>query len=129
MMPPKGRNHFSESVQKNIRALKIERRTVFLPVSLSIPVERFCRTQDRSFRKNHFGNSFDNQCRSRRRPAADFSRARGLHCRRCICSALSVESFIVRGVGRIFLGGPPIVKAALKKSWTGYLVARKMHTY
>ena len=64
--------------------------------------------------RDHFGRIFYNQARMSAAGHPADRRGDGLVHRRAAptCPAMSDETVIVRGTGTIFLGGPPLVKAA-----------------
>jgi 3-methylcrotonyl-CoA carboxylase beta subunit len=128
----KGGTLFPESVQKHIRAQKIAEENRLPCLYLVDSGGAFLPTQDRSFPgKDHFGNSFYNQSRMSAAGLPQISVVLGgCTAGGAYVPALSDQVIMVRGIGRIFLGGPPIVKAALKEIVDPEdLGGADMHTY
>ena len=112
--PVKGGTYVSESIKKNIRAQEIalENRLpcvylvdsggVFLPEQLNVFPDRF-----------DFGRFFYNQARLSAQGIAQVAVVMGSSTAGgAYVPAMSDEVIIVRNQGTIFLGGPPLVKAA-----------------
>ncbi|MCI0657049.1 MAG: methylcrotonoyl-CoA carboxylase, partial [Acidobacteria bacterium] len=110
----KGGTYFPETIRKHIRAQEIalENRLpcvylvdsggVFLPLQAEVFPDR-----------EHFGRIFANQATMSSMGIAQISAVLGM----CTAGgayvpAMSDENIIVRGAGTIYLGGPPLVKAA-----------------
>lgn len=128
----KGGTLFPESVQKHIRAQRIAEENRLPCLYLVDSGGAYLPTQDRSFPgKDHFGNSFYNQCQMSASGLPQISVVLGgCTAGGAYVPALSDEVIIVRGIGRIFLGGPPIVKAALKEIVDAEsLGGAELHTY
>jgi len=113
----KGGTLFPESVQKHVRAQTIAAENRLPCLYLVDSGGAFLPTQDEVFPgKDHFGNTFYNQARMSAAGLPQISVVLGgCTAGGAYVPALSDEVVIVRGIGRIFLGGPPIVKAALKE--------------
>jgi 3-methylcrotonyl-CoA carboxylase beta subunit len=87
--------------------------------------------QDRVFPdRDHFGGTFYNQCRMSAAGIPQISVVfGGATAGGAYIPALSDEVVMVRGTGRIHLGGPPIVKAAINEVVDGEtLGGADMHT-
>ncbi len=113
----KGGTLFPESVQKHVRAQHIALENRLPCLYLVDSGGAFLPHQDEVFPgKDHFGNTFYNQARMSAAGLPQISVVLGgCTAGGAYVPALSDEVVIVRGIGRIFLGGPPIVKAALKE--------------
>lgn len=128
----KGGTLFPESVQKHTRAQTIAAEQRLPCLYLVDSGGAYLPEQDRSFPgKDHFGHSFYNQCRLSMEGLPQISVVLGgCTAGGAYVPALSDEVIIVRGIGRIFLGGPPIVKAALKEIVEAEaLGGAELHTY
>jgi 3-methylcrotonyl-CoA carboxylase beta subunit len=118
----KGGTYYPMTVKKHLRAQEIARRTG-CPASIwSIPAAPTCRTRTRCFPTASISAASSTiRRRCRRRGIAQIAVVMGS----CTAGgayvpAMSDESIIVRNQGTIFLGGPPLVKAA-----TGEVVTRR----
>jgi len=110
----KGGTYFPETIKKHVRAqeIAIENRLpcIYLVDSGGI----FLPLQSGTFPdKNHFGRIFYNQARMSAMSIAQISVVMGF----CTAGgayvpAMSDETVIVKGQGTIYIGGPPLVKAA-----------------
>jgi len=128
----KGGTLFPESVQKHVRAQRIAAENRLPCLYLVDSGGAFLPTQDRTFPgKDHFGNSFFNQCRLSMEGLPQIAVVLGgCTAGGAYIPALCDEVVIVRGIGRIFLGGPPSVKAALKEIVDAEtLGGADLHTY
>ena len=128
----KGGTLFPETVAKHVRAQKIAEENRLPCLYLVDSGGAFLPLQDEVFAgKDHFGNSFYNQCRMSAAGLPQISVVLGgCTAGGAYVPALSDEVVIVRGIGRIFLGGPPIVKAALKEIIDPEsLGGAELHTY
>lgn len=128
----KGGTLFPESVQKHVRAQTIAAENRLPCLYLVDSGGAYLPEQDRSFPgKDHFGGSFYNQCRMSTSGLPQISVVLGgCTAGGAYVPALSDEVIIVKGIGRIFLGGPPIVKAALKEVIDPEsLGGAELHTY
>lgn len=110
----KGGTYYPLTVKKHIRAQEISLQN-FLPcIYLVDSGEAFLPMQDEVFPdKDHFGKIFYNQANLSALKIPQISVVMGS----CTAGgayipAMSDESVIVKGNGTIFLGGPPLVKAA-----------------
>jgi 3-methylcrotonyl-CoA carboxylase beta subunit len=110
----KGGTYFPITVKKHLRAQEIAREN-FLPcIYLVDSGGAFLPMQDEVFPdKEHFGRIFYNQAQM----SANSIPQIAIVCGSCTAGgayvpAMSDESVIVEGNGTIFLGGPPLVKAA-----------------
>jgi len=111
----KGGSFFAETIRKHVRAQEIawENR---LPVLYLVDCGgAYLPEQDRVFPDfGHFGTSFHHQCRMSADGIPQLSAVfGGCTAGGAYIPALSDESVMVEGTGRIHLGGPPIVKAAI----------------
>jgi 3-methylcrotonyl-CoA carboxylase beta subunit len=113
----KGGSFFAETVRKHLRAQEIAAEHRLPCLYLVDCGGAYLPEQDRVFPdRDHFGGTFFNQCRMSAagipQVAAVFgpSTAGGAY-----IPALCDEVVMVRGTGRIHLGGPPIVKAAINE--------------
>ena len=113
----KGGTLFPETVKKHIRAQKIAMENHLPCIYLVDSGGAFLPVQDQVFPdKDHFGNSFYNQSVMSAAGIPQISVVLGgCTAGGAYIPALSDEVVIVKGIGRIYLGGPPIVKAALKE--------------
>ncbi|MCX5564283.1 acyl-CoA carboxylase subunit beta [Alcaligenes phenolicus] len=113
----KGGSFFRETVKKHVRAQEIAEENG-LPVLYLVDCGgAFLPQQDEVFPdKDHFGNTFFRQCRMSAKGIPQISAVfGGCTAGGAYIPALSDEVVIVRGTGRIHLGGPPIVKAAVNE--------------
>jgi 3-methylcrotonyl-CoA carboxylase beta subunit len=111
----KGGSLFPASIKKHVRAQQIALENRLPCLYLVDSGGAFLPLQDEVFPdKDHFGGTFYNQARM---SAAGLPQIAvvlgGCTAGGAYVPALADEVVIVRGIGRIFLGGPPIVKAAL----------------
>ncbi len=117
MQPLGGGTYFPITVKKHLRAQEIARtrEPVALHLSGGIPAAPACLpSQDEVFPdREHFGRIFYNQATLSAAGIPQIAAVMGS----CTAGgayvpAMADESVIVRGEGTIFLGGPPLVKAA-----------------
>ena len=113
----KGGSFFAETVRKHLRAQEIAEEHRLPCVYLVDCGGAFLPEQDRVFPdRDHFGGTFYNQCRMSAAGIPQISAVfGGCTAGGAYIPALSDESVMVRGTGRIHLGGPPIVKAAINE--------------
>jgi 3-methylcrotonyl-CoA carboxylase beta subunit len=110
----KGGTYFPMTVKKHLRAQEIARENNLPCVYLVDSGGAFLPLQDEVFPdKEHFGRIFYNQARMSAQNIPQLAVVMGS----CTAGgayvpAMSDESVIVKGQGTIFLGGPPLVKAA-----------------
>ena len=112
----KGGSLLPVSIKKHVRAQDIALENGLGVIYLVDSGGAFLPLQDEVFPdKDHFGGSFYRQARMSAQGLPQLSVVLGrLHRgRRLRPGAQSDEVIMVEGIGRIFLGGPPIVKAAL----------------
>ncbi len=127
----KGGSFFPETVAKHIRAQEIAAENQLPCLYLVDCGGAYLPEQDRVFPgKDHFGTTFLNQCRMSAsgvpQLAAVFG---GCTAGGAYIPALADEMVMVRGNARIHLGGPEIVKAAIKEEVGGEtLGGAEMHT-
>ncbi len=113
----KGGSFFAETVRKHLRAQEIAFENHLPCLYLVDCGGAFLPEQDRVFPdRDHFGGTFFQQCRMSAAGLPQLSAVFGA----CTAGgayipALSDEVVMVRGTGRIHLGGPPIVKAAINE--------------
>jgi acetyl-CoA carboxylase carboxyltransferase component len=110
----KGGTYYPITVKKHLRAQEIAEQN-FLPcIYLVDSGGAFLPLQDEVFPdREHFGRIFYNQARMSAKGIAQIAAVMGS----CTAGgayvpAMSDETVIVKGTGTIFLGGPPLVKAA-----------------
>jgi 3-methylcrotonyl-CoA carboxylase beta subunit len=110
----KGGSYFPMTVKKHLRAQQIAEEN-FLPCLYLVDSGgAFLPLQDEVFPDvNHFGRIFYNQARMSAKRIPQIAAVMGS----CTAGgayvpAMSDEAVIVQGTGTIFLGGPPLVKAA-----------------
>jgi 3-methylcrotonyl-CoA carboxylase beta subunit len=127
----KGGSFFHETVKKHLRAQEIAFENRLPCVYLVDCGGAFLPEQDRVFPdRDHFGGTFYQQCRMSAAGLPQISAVFGA----CTAGgayipALSDEVVMVRGAGRIHLGGPPIVKAAINEIVDGEtLGGAEMHS-
>jgi 3-methylcrotonyl-CoA carboxylase beta subunit len=113
----KGGSFFHETVKKHLRAQEIAWENRLPVVYLVDCGGAYLQEQDRVFPdRDHFGGAFWQQCRMSAEGlpqiAAVFG---GCTAGGAYIPALADEVVMVRGGGRIHLGGPPIVKAAINE--------------
>ena len=127
----KGGSFFPETVAKHIRAQEIAAENGLPCLYLVDCGGAYLPEQDRVFPgKDHFGTTFLNQCRMSAaglpQIAAVFG---GCTAGGAYIPALADEVVMVRGNARIHLGGPEIVKAAIREDVDGEtLGGAEMHT-
>lgn len=111
----KGGSLFPASIKKHVRAQQIAEENGLGVVYLVDSGGAYLPLQDEIFPdKDHFGGSFYRQARMSAQGLPQLSVVLGgCTAGGAYVPALSDEVVMVEGVGRIFLGGPPIVKAAL----------------
>ncbi len=127
----KGGSFFAETVKKHLRAQEIAEEHRLPCLYLVDCGGAFLPEQDRVFPdRDHFGGSFYNQCRLSAAGIPQISAVfGGCTAGGAYIPALSDEVVMVRGTGRIHLGGPPIVKAAINEIVDGEtLGGADMHT-
>ena len=113
----KGGSFFAETVRKHLRAQEIAEQHRLPCVYLVDCGGAFLPEQDRVFPdRDHFGGTFYNQCRMSAAGIPQISAVfGGCTAGGAYIPALSDQVVMVRGTGRIHLGGPPIVKAAINE--------------
>ncbi|SFB92543.1 carboxyl transferase domain-containing protein [Streptomyces aidingensis] len=110
----KGGTYYPMTVKKHLRAQEVALENRLPCVYLVDSGGAFLPMQDEVFPdREHFGRIFYNQARMSERGIAQIAAVLGS----CTAGgayvpAMSDEAVIVRGQGTIFLGGPPLVKAA-----------------
>ena len=110
----KGGTYFPLTVQKHLRAQEVAQQNRLPCIYLVDSGGAFLPSQDEVFPgRDHFGRIFFNQANMSSQGIAQIAVVMGS----CTAGgaympAMSDESVIVRGQGTIFLGGPPLVKAA-----------------
>jgi 3-methylcrotonyl-CoA carboxylase beta subunit len=111
----KGGSLLPTSIKKHVRAQQIADENDLGVIYLVDSGGAFLPLQDEIFPdKDHFGGSFYRQARMSARGLPQLSVVLGgCTAGGAYVPALSDEVIMVEGIGRIFLGGPPIVKAAL----------------
>jgi 3-methylcrotonyl-CoA carboxylase beta subunit len=111
----KGGSLLPVSIKKHVRAQEIAEENGLGVIYLVDSGGAFLPLQDEIFPdKDHFGGSFYRQARMSAMGLPQLSVVLGgCTAGGAYVPALSDEVIIVAGIGRIFLGGPPIVKAAL----------------
>ena len=127
----KGGTYYPITVKKHLRAQEIAFENKLPCVYLVDSGGAFLPKQDEVFPdKNHFGRIFYNQARMSSNGIPQLSAVMGS----CTAGgayvpAMSDESIIVNKTGTIFLGGPPLVKAAIGEITTAEeLGGAKLHT-
>ena len=111
----KGGTYYPITVKKHVRALEIAEQNNLPCIYLVDSGGANLPNQDEVFPdRDHFGRIFYNQANMSAKGIPQIAAVMGLvHCRRCLCAGhVRDESIIVRNQGTIFLGGPPLVKAA-----------------
>jgi 3-methylcrotonyl-CoA carboxylase beta subunit len=113
----KGGSFFHETVRKHLRAQEIAFEHRLPCIYLVDCGGAFLPEQDRVFPdRDHFGGTFFQQCRMSAAGLPQISAVfGGCTAGGAYIPALSDEVVMVRGTGRIHLGGPPIVKAAINE--------------
>ena len=127
----KGGSFFPETTRKHIRAQEIAWENRLPCIYLVDCGGAYLPEQDRVFPDyGHFGTTFFHQCRMSADGLPQLSAVfGGCTAGGAYIPALSDESVIVDGTGRIHLGGPPIVKAAIGEVVDGEtLGGAAMHT-
>ncbi|HEV7260168.1 MAG TPA: carboxyl transferase domain-containing protein [Bosea sp. (in: a-proteobacteria)] len=127
----KGGSFFAETVRKHLRAQEIAEEHGLPCLYLVDCGGAFLPEQDRVFPdRDHFGGSFYNQCRMSAAGIPQISIVfGGATAGGAYIPALSDEVIMVKGTGRIHLGGPPIVKAAINEVVDGEaLGGAEMHS-
>ncbi len=127
----KGGSFFKETVRKHVRAQEIALQNRLPCLYLVDCGGAFLPEQDQVFPDwGHFGTTFFNQCRMSAEGLPQLSAVfGGCTAGGAYIPALSDEAIIVEGTGRIHLGGPPIVKAAINEVVDGEtLGGAGMHT-
>ncbi|MGI9622435.1 MAG: acyl-CoA carboxylase subunit beta [Acidimicrobiales bacterium] len=111
----KGGSLLPVSIKKHVRAQEIAEENGLGVIYLVDSGGAFLPRQDEIFPdKDHFGGSFYRQARLSARGLPQLSVVLGgCTAGGAYVPALSDEVIMVDGIGQIFLGGPPIVKAAL----------------
>ncbi len=111
----KGGSLLPVSIKKHVRAQDIAEQNGLGVIYLVDSGGAFLPLQDEIFPdKDHFGGSFYRQARLSAQGLPQLSVVLGgCTAGGAYVPALSDEVIMVEGIGRIFLGGPPIVKAAL----------------
>jgi len=110
----KGGSYFPMTVKKHLRAQQIAEENYLPCLYLVDSGGAFLPLQDEVFPDaNHFGRIFYNQARMSAKGIPQIAAVMGS----CTAGgayvpAMSDEAVIVKGTGTIFLGGPPLVKAA-----------------
>jgi 3-methylcrotonyl-CoA carboxylase beta subunit len=110
----KGGTYYPVTVKKHLRAQEIARENRLPCIYLVESGGAFLPAQDEVFPdRDHFGRIFFNQANL---SAAGIAQVAVVH-GNCTAGgayqpAMSDENIIVRGAGQVFLGGPPLVKAA-----------------
>ncbi|MBI3173762.1 MAG: methylcrotonoyl-CoA carboxylase [Chloroflexi bacterium] len=110
----KGGSYFPMTVKKHLRAQQIAEENGLPCLYLVDSGGAFLPLQDEVFPDvNHFGRIFYNQARMSSKKIPQIAAVMGS----CTAGgayvpAMSDEAVIVKGTGTIFLGGPPLVKAA-----------------
>jgi 3-methylcrotonyl-CoA carboxylase beta subunit len=110
----KGGTYFPLTVKKHLRAQEVAEQNHLPCIYLVDSGGAFLPLQDEVFPdRDHFGRIFYNQARMSAKGIPQIAAVMGS----CTAGgayvpAMSDETIIVRGTGTIFLGGPPLVKAA-----------------
>lgn len=127
----KGGSFFQETVKKHLRMQEIAFENRLPCIYLVDCGGAYLPEQDRVFPdRNHFGGTFFQQCRMSAAGLPQISAVfGGCTAGGAYIPALSDEVVMVRGTGRIHLGGPPIVKAAINEIVDGEtLGGAEMHS-
>lgn len=127
----KGGSFFAETVRKHSRAQDIAEQHTLPCIYLVDCGGAFLPEQDRVFPdQGHFGGGFWRQCRMSAAGIPQISVVfGGCTAGGAYIPALSDQVIMVKGTGRIHLGGPPIVKAAINEVVDGEtLGGADMHT-
>jgi len=110
----KGGTYFPLTVKKHLRAQEVAQQNRLPCIYLVDSGGAFLPLQDEVFPdRDHFGRIFFNQARMSAKGIPQIAAVMGS----CTAGgayvpAMSDETIIVRGTGTIFIGGPPLVKAA-----------------
>jgi 3-methylcrotonyl-CoA carboxylase beta subunit len=110
----KGGSYFPLTVKKHLRAQEVAAQNALPCIYLVDSGGAFLPLQDEVFPdRDHFGRIFFNQAQLSSRGIPQIAAVMGS----CTAGgayvpAMSDETIIVRGTGTIFIGGPPLVKAA-----------------
>lgn len=127
----KGGTYYPLTVKKHLRAQEIALENKLPCIYLVDSGGAFLPKQDEVFPdKNHFGRIFYNQAQMSARGIPQIAAVMGS----CTAGgayvpAMSDEAIIVNKTGTIFLGGPPLVKAAIGEDTSAEeLGGAKMHT-
>src|SRR4029453_6982462 len=110
----KGGSYFPRTVKKHLRAQEVAEQTRLPCLYLVDSGGAFLPLQDEVFPdRDHFGRIFYNQARMSAKGIPQIAVVMGS----CTAGgayvpAMSDETIIVKGTGTIFIGGPPLVKAA-----------------
>src|SRR6266498_2516743 len=110
----KGGSYFSMTVKKHLRAQQIAEENHLPCLYLVDSGGAYLPLQDEVFPDaHHFGRIFYNQARMSAKKIPQIAAVMG-NCTAggAYVPAMSDEAIIVKGTGTIFLGGPPLVKAA-----------------
>ncbi len=127
----KGGSFFRETVRKHVRAQEIALQNRLPCLYLVDCGGAYLPEQDMVFPDwGHFGTTFYNQCQMSAQGLPQLSAVfGGCTAGGAYIPALSDEAIIVQGTGRIHLGGPQIVKAAINEVVDGEtLGGAAMHT-
>jgi acetyl-CoA carboxylase carboxyltransferase component len=122
----KGGSYFPITVKKHLRAQQIAEENHLPCLYLVDSGGAFLPLQDEVFPDvNHFGRIFYNQARMSAKRIPQIAAVMGS----CTAGgayvpAMSDEAVIVKGTGTIFLGGPPLVKAATGEDVTAEELVR-----
>ena len=110
----KGGAYYPLTVKKHLRAQEIAAENILPCIYLVDSGGAFLPRQDEVFPdRDHFGRIFYNQARMSARGIAQIAAVLGSSTAGgAYMPAMSDETIIVRNQGTIFLGGPPLVKAA-----------------
>ena len=127
----KGGTYFPLTVKKHLRAQEIARENRLPCIYLVDSGGAYLPLQDQVFPdKNHFGRIFFNQAKMSSESIPQIASVMGS----CTAGgayvpAMADETIIVDGTGTIFLGGPPLVKAAIGEDASAEeLGGASMHT-
>ncbi len=128
----KGGTYFPLTVKKHLRAQEIAKENLLPCIYLVDSGGAFLPMQDQVFPdKEHFGRIFYNQAQMSAMGIPQIA----VVCGSCTAGgayvpAMSDESIIVKGNGTIFLGGPPLVKAATGEEVTAEdLGGARVHSF
>src|ERR1700751_347527 len=110
----KGGSYFPLTVKKPLRAQEVAAQNRLPSISLVDSGGAFLPLQAEVFPdRDHFGRIFFNQAQMSARGIPQIAVVMGsCTARGAYVPAMSDETVIVRGTGTIFIGGPPLVKAA-----------------